>query len=50
MPGSFQLGDLPSPGPPIRSPEPVTGRQLFFLCRRDGATQPPAVLGTLGIG
>ena len=24
--------------------------KLFFLCRRDGAAQPPAVPGTLGTG
>lgn len=31
-------------------PLPVHVYKLFFLCRRDGATQPPAALETLDVG
>lgn len=31
-------------------PLPVHVYKLFFLCRRDGAVQPPAALETLGVG
>jgi ADP-ribose pyrophosphatase YjhB (NUDIX family) len=31
-------------------PLPVHVYKLFFLCRRDGAVQPPAALETLDIG
>jgi hypothetical protein len=31
-------------------PLPVHVYKLFFLCRRDGAAQPPAALGILDIG